>query len=56
LVAYNNYWRGAIGLASKDSSVCYHEWELISDNEASKEEVFLKCKKCGKIRNWGAGG
>ena len=32
----------------KDSSrVCYHQWELISDNEKSKYEVFLKCKKCG---------
>jgi len=47
---YNN-------LSFKDSSkVCYHQWELVSDNEKSKYEVFLKCKKCGKIINWASGG
>jgi len=55
-ICHNNYWRGAVGLPFKDSSTCYHEWELVSDNKASKEEVFLQCKKCGKIRNWAAGG
>jgi translation initiation factor 2 beta subunit (eIF-2beta)/eIF-5 len=45
-----------VSLPFEDSSTCYHEWELVSDNEKSKEEVFLKCKKCGKIRNWAAGG
>ncbi len=45
------------GLPFEDSSkVCYHEWELTSDNEESKYEVFLKCKKCGKIINWASGG
>jgi len=29
---------------------------LLSDNEKSKYEVFLKCKKCGKIINWASGG
>jgi len=43
-------------LPVQDSSGCHHQWELMSDNEKSKDEVFLKCKKCGKIINWAAGG
>jgi hypothetical protein len=38
------------------SNRCFHQWEMVSDNKKSKEEVFLKCKKCGKIINWAAGG
>jgi hypothetical protein len=44
-------------LPSKDSSeVCYHHWEFVANNEKSRDEAFLKCKKCGKIMAAASGG